>query len=61
MKVENTKEVDKMNLIKYVLDMFREMQNERRQCYEWCFEDPEKMERRLRIYDEVNMTMRGQY
>lgn len=50
-----------MNPIKYIGRMFREMQDEYRQCYEWCFEDPEKMERRLRIYDEVNRTMRGQY
>ena len=50
-----------MGLIKYVLDIFRDAYEERRQCYEWCFEDAEKMERRLQIYDDVNRMMRGQY
>ncbi|MBI4174163.1 MAG: hypothetical protein HY517_00835 [Candidatus Aenigmarchaeota archaeon] len=50
-----------MGLVKYVLDVFRDTQKEYRQCYERCFEDPEKMEMRLRIYDEVNRMMRGQY
>ena len=56
-----------MRILKYVRQKIQETLDgaattlvEQREAYNWCFEgDPDQLETRLAIYDEVNRIIRG--